>query len=43
MNADELVKFLNTLKNFVPSYWKSRIEDVIRKMNGKVKKGVSDF
>lgn len=43
MNADELVKFLNTLRNFVSPYWKSRIEQVIVQMNGKVKKGVSDF
>ena len=43
MNPDELVKFLNVLRNFVPAYWKARIDDVIRKMNGTVKKGVSDF
>lgn len=43
MNPDELVKFLNALKNFVPPYWKARIEATIQRMNGKIKKGVSDF
>jgi hypothetical protein len=36
MDAKELIKFLNTLRNFVPGYWRTRIEDVIRKMGGKV-------
>lgn len=43
MSAEELVRFLNVLKNFVSPFWKSRIEQVIVKMNGKVKKGVSDY
>lgn len=43
MNADELIKFLNTLRNFVSPYWRGRIDEVIRKMNGQVKKGVSDL
>lgn len=37
MNADELVKFLNTLRNFVPGYWRMRIDEVITKMGGTVK------
>lgn len=36
MTGQELVKFLNTLKEFVPSYWKGRIESVIKEMGGKV-------
>jgi hypothetical protein len=34
MNAQELVKFLNVLKYYVPGYWKSRIEEVITKLGG---------
>jgi len=37
MNGNELVRFLNTLKEFVPSYWKGRIENVIKQMGGTVK------
>ena len=39
MNANDLVKFFNTLKEFVPSYWKGRIEQVIVQMGGKVRNG----
>jgi hypothetical protein len=42
MPAEELVKFLNTLRNFVPGYWRSRIDDVIGKMGGKIKPGTVD-
>jgi len=37
MQAEELVYFLNTLKNFVPGYWRGRIEEVIMKLGGEVK------
>jgi len=37
MNGQELVRFLNTLKEFVPGYWKSRIENVIKQIGGTVK------
>jgi hypothetical protein len=37
MNAEELVKFLNSLRLFVNDYWTGRIDKVIRKMGGKVK------
>jgi hypothetical protein len=37
MNGNELVRFLNTLKEFVPGYWKGRIENVIKQMGGTVK------
>lgn len=36
MNPNELVKFLNTLRLFVSGYWRNRIDEVIRKMGGKV-------
>lgn len=42
MDPNELVKFLNTLRNFVPGYWRSRIDEVIQKMNGQVKQGTVD-
>lgn len=37
MNPPELIKFLNTLKNFTPGYWRGRIEEVIVKLGGKPK------
>lgn len=37
MDARELIKFLNTLRFYVPLYWKDRIDNVIRKMGGQVK------
>jgi hypothetical protein len=43
MNPDELVKFLNVLRNFVPPYWKDRIDHTIHKMNGKVRRGTADI
>lgn len=35
MKPEELVKFLNVLKFYVPGYWKSRIEEVITKIGGR--------
>jgi hypothetical protein len=43
MNAEELIKFLNVLRNFVPPYWKDRIDHTIVQMNGQVRKGTADF
>ena len=43
MSAEELVKFLNVLRNFVQPYWRGRIDECIQKMGGKVKKGVADL
>lgn len=37
MNPQELVRFLNTLRHFVPGYWKGKIEEVITKIGGQVK------
>jgi hypothetical protein len=37
VTAHDLVKFLNTLKGFVPGYWRGRIEEVIKQMGGTVK------
>lgn len=37
MNANELVKFLNTLRNFVSGYWRGRIDEVIKQMGGTVR------
>ena len=37
MDARELIKFLNVLRNFVPGYWKSKIDEVIIKMGGQIK------
>jgi hypothetical protein len=42
MSPEELVKFLNVLRNFVPGYWRSRIDEVIGKIGGRVKPGVVD-
>ena len=38
MDPNELVKFLNTLRNFVPGYWRTRIDEVIAKIGGTVKR-----
>jgi hypothetical protein len=43
MSAEELIKFLNCLRNFVPPYWKDRIDHVIKSMGGKVKRGIVDY
>lgn len=43
MNPEELVKFLNVLRNYVPPFWKDRIDQTIKQMNGQVKKGTSDY
>lgn len=37
MTGNDLVKFLNVLKEFVPGYWKGRINDVIKQMGGTIK------
>lgn len=37
MSAEELINFLNTLKNFVPGYWRGRIEEVIMRVGGQVR------
>jgi hypothetical protein len=37
MQVEELIYFLNNLKNFVPGYWRGRIEEVIIKLGGVVK------
>jgi hypothetical protein len=37
MNPQELIKFLNALRHFVPAYWRGRIEEVIVKVGGQVK------
>ena len=37
MDVDELIKFLNVLRCFVPPYWRNRIDEVIVKMGGKVR------
>jgi hypothetical protein len=42
MSAEELVRFLNTLRNFVPGYWRARVDEVIVKIGGQVKPGVVD-
>lgn len=34
MNPQELVKFLNVLKYYVPPYWKDRVEQVIDQIGG---------
>lgn len=37
MSPEELINFLNTLKTFVPGYWRGRIEEVISKIGGQVR------
>jgi hypothetical protein len=37
MSPEELVYFLNRLKNFVPAYWRGRVEEVIMKIGGEVR------
>lgn len=37
MTPQELIKFLNVLRFYVPPYWRGRIDDVIRKIGGEVK------
>lgn len=37
MNPNELVKFLNLLRNYVPGYWRGRIDEVITKIGGTIK------
>lgn len=37
MTPEELINFLNTLKTFVPGYWRGRIEEVISKIGGQVR------
>lgn len=37
MDNKELIRFLNTLRFYVPPYWKDRIDVVIEKLGGKVK------
>jgi len=37
MEPRELVKFLNVLRNFVNSYWRSKIDEVIIKIGGQIK------
>jgi hypothetical protein len=37
MEGKDLVKFLNTLRCFVPSYWRTRIDEVIQKLGGKIR------
>lgn len=32
MQADELVRFLSTLRTFVSSYWQGRIDEVINRI-----------
>ena len=37
MDPNELVKFLNLLRGYVPGYWRTRIDEVITKIGGTVK------
>jgi len=37
MNNLEMIRFLSALKNFVSSYWKGRIEEIIVRLGGKPK------
>ena len=37
MDPNELIKFLNLLRNYVPGYWRTRIDEVIVKIGGTVK------
>lgn len=43
MNANELIKFLNVLRVFVPPYWRGRVDEVITKLGGKVKNNSYDY
>jgi len=36
MEAKELVKFLKVLRLYVAPYWRSRIEEIIVKIGGKL-------
>jgi len=37
MNGTEIVKFLNTMRNFVSGYWRGRIDEVIKQLGGSVR------
>jgi hypothetical protein len=37
MNANEVVKFLNTLRHFVSGYWRGRIDQMIQQLGGTVR------
>ena len=37
MSPEELVKFLNVLRYYVPPYWRDRIDHVIQRIGGQVK------